>query len=115
MAKDRQLASTLSAATVNGYMTKFRAVMNFAFNEGWVERNPAKGLQVIDPVRRRDKRLPFSPDQLRLIIQRSALHGLCRRLAWLRNARTSTAPPRSLLGAAYRPVLRNAFERGVPT
>lgn len=59
MAKEKGLSGTLSPATVNGYMTKFRTVMNFAENEGWIERNPAKGLQVIDRVRRRDKRLPF--------------------------------------------------------
>ncbi len=67
MAEERRLTSVLSPASVNGYMTKFSAVLNFATNEGWIDRNPARGLQVIDPVRKRDKRLPFSPDQLRLI------------------------------------------------
>lgn len=50
MAKEKGLTGTLSPASVNGYMTKFRAVMNYASNEGWIERNPAKGLQVIDRV-----------------------------------------------------------------
>jgi integrase len=67
MAKAKKLASTLSAASVNGYMTKLRSVFNFAVNEGWLDRNPARGLRVADPVRRRDKRLPFSNDQLHLI------------------------------------------------
>lgn len=75
MAKDKSLPGTLSPASVNGYMTKFRAVMNFAANEGWIERNPAKGLQVIDPVRRRDKRLPFSVEQLRLIFDAPIYRG----------------------------------------
>ena len=67
MAQERGLTSVLSPASVNGYMTKFRAVLNFAANEGWIDRNPSRGLQVIDPVRKRDKRLPFSADQLQLI------------------------------------------------
>ncbi|MBO9502990.1 site-specific integrase, partial [Brevundimonas sp. A19_0] len=75
MAKERGLVGRLSPASVNGYMTKFRAVMNFCQNEGWIERNPAKGLQVIDRVRRRDKRLPFSPDQLRLIFDAPLYRG----------------------------------------
>jgi integrase len=66
-AKAEGLTSTLTAASVNGYMVKLRSVLNFGVNEGWIERNPAKGLRVVDPVRRRDKRLPFSTDQLRLI------------------------------------------------
>jgi len=75
MAKAKALPGTLSPATVNGYMTKFRAVMNFAANEGWIDRNPAKGLQVIDRVRRRDKRLPFSVEQLRLIFDAPIYRG----------------------------------------
>jgi len=67
MAKAKKLNSTLSPASVNGYMTKLRTLFNFAVNEGWLDRNPARGLRVVDPVRRRDKRLPFSNDQLRLI------------------------------------------------
>ncbi|WP_310796475.1 DUF6538 domain-containing protein [[Roseibacterium] beibuensis] len=75
MAKDKGLTGRLSPASVNGYMTKFRAVMNFCQNEGWIERNPAKGLQVIDRVRRRDKRLPFSTEQLRLIFDAPIYRG----------------------------------------
>jgi integrase len=75
MAKEQGLTGTLSPASVNGYMTKFRAVMNYASNEGWIERNPAKGLQVIDRVRRRDKRLPFSSEQLRLIFDAPIYRG----------------------------------------
>ncbi|NWE54479.1 site-specific integrase [Brevundimonas sp. P7753] len=75
MAKATGLPGTLSPASVNGYMNKFRAVMNFAANEGWIEKNPAKGLQVIDRVRRRDKRLPFSVEQLRLIFDAPIYRG----------------------------------------
>lgn len=62
------------ARSVNGYMCKFRAVMNCQ-NEGWIERNPAKGLQFIDRVRRRDKRRPFSTEQLRLIFDAPIYRG----------------------------------------
>ncbi len=67
MAKRTGLTSILSAGSVNGYMAKLRALMTFAVNEGWIERNPAVGLTVSDPIRQRDKRLPFSLEQLRLI------------------------------------------------
>ncbi len=75
MAQEKGLVGRLSPASVNGYMTKFRAVMNFCQNEGWIERNPAKGLQVIDRVKRRDKRLPFSTEQLRLIFDAPVYRG----------------------------------------
>ena len=75
MAKEKGLTGRLSPASVNGYMCKFRAVMNFCRNEGWIERNPAQGLQVIDRVKRRDKRLPFSTEQLRLIFDAPIYRG----------------------------------------
>jgi integrase len=67
MAKAKGLTSTLSPASINGYLNKLRAILNFAVREELLERNPAKGLGVVDPVRSRDKRLPFSTEQLRLI------------------------------------------------
>jgi integrase len=65
----------MNPATVNGYLSKFRAVLNYAQNEGWVDRNPARGLRVIDPVRARDKRDPFSSQQLRLIFDAPIFRG----------------------------------------
>jgi integrase len=67
MAKKTALKSTLSAGSINGYMAKLRALMTFAVNEGWIDKNPATGLNVIDPIRDKDKRRPFSADQLRSI------------------------------------------------
>jgi len=67
MAKASGLTNTLSPASVNGYLCKMRAILNFAVREELLDRNPARGLAVVDPVRSRDKRLPFSTDQLRLI------------------------------------------------
>ena len=75
MAKEKNLPRILTAASVNGYMSKFRAVMNFAANEEWIDRNPAKGLQVVDQVSRRDKRNPFSNEQLRLIFDAPLYRG----------------------------------------
>jgi len=65
----------MSPATVNGYMAKFRAALNYAVIEGWIDRNPARGLRVIDPVRAKDKRLPFSAAQLRLIFDAPLYRG----------------------------------------
>lgn len=48
-------------------MAKLRALMTFAVNEGWIDKNPATGLNVIDPIRDKDKRRQFSADQLRSI------------------------------------------------
>jgi integrase len=67
MAKAKGLTSTLSRASINAYMTQFSVLMNYAVNEGYIDRNPARGLQVADPTHRRDRRLPFSMEQLRII------------------------------------------------
>jgi integrase len=75
MAKDKRLDSVLSATSVNSYMNILRSAFNFAVNEGWNDRNPAKGLRVSDPVDRRDKRLPFSTHQLQLIFNAPLYRG----------------------------------------
>jgi len=75
LTKAKGLTTTLTAASVNGYMVKLRSVLNFGVNEGWIARNPAKGLRVVDPVRKRDKRLPFSTTQLRLIFNAPLYRG----------------------------------------
>ncbi|MEY3259466.1 MAG: hypothetical protein RIT46_295, partial [Pseudomonadota bacterium] len=49
MAKAKRLGSVLSATSVNSYMNILRSAFNFAVNEGWIDRNPAKGLRVSDP------------------------------------------------------------------
>ena len=54
----------MGALTVNGHIHKLSALLNWALNEGYIDRNPARGLKVIDPVRRKDKRHPFAPWQL---------------------------------------------------
>ncbi|UEM03238.1 tyrosine-type recombinase/integrase [Skermanella rosea] len=66
-ARDAGKASGLSPATVNGYMTKLSALLTWAVNEGFIDRNPAKGLGVVDTTNRKDKRQPFTPKQLQAI------------------------------------------------
>ncbi|MDQ1154191.1 site-specific integrase [Brevundimonas sp. SORGH_AS_0993] len=75
MAKKRGLKTTLSPGSINGYMAKLRALMTFALNEGWIDRHPATGLAVVDPVRDKDKRLPFSSEQLQLIFDAPVYRG----------------------------------------
>ncbi|MEQ1540000.1 MAG: site-specific integrase, partial [Sphingorhabdus sp.] len=58
---------TISIANVNAYLNKLGGVLNWAVDEGYIDKSPAKGLRLTDPVKRRDKRRPFSTDQLRCI------------------------------------------------
>ncbi|MHA3842463.1 site-specific integrase, partial [Sphingomonas aestuarii] len=54
----------INTANVNAYLNRFGGLMNWAINEGYIDRNPLKGLKLPDPVKRRDKRKPFSNVQL---------------------------------------------------
>jgi integrase len=75
MAKAKKLTSTLSQASVNGYMNRLSALLNFAVNEGYIDRNPARGLRIANPTHRRDRRLPFSNDQLQAIFNAPLYRG----------------------------------------
>ncbi|RYD80525.1 MAG: site-specific integrase, partial [Verrucomicrobiaceae bacterium] len=57
----------MSTANVNEYMTKLSSMLNWAVKEELLARNPARGLRIMDPVRARDKRLPFALWQLQRI------------------------------------------------
>lgn len=57
----------MGALTINGRIQKLSALLNRAVNDGYIDRNPARGLKALDRVRRKDKRNPFSPEQLELI------------------------------------------------
>lgn len=55
----------ISPATVNQvYLVHVSAAFKWAVAEGWADRNVFTGLSVKDPVAARDKRDPFSADQL---------------------------------------------------
>ncbi|EKY25998.1 site-specific recombinase, phage integrase family, partial [Brevundimonas diminuta 470-4] len=59
------------------YLNKLGGVLNWAVKEEILDRNPAQGLRVPDPVARRDKRLPFSAGQLQTIFS-APLYTGCR-------------------------------------
>ena len=61
---ERRLINT---ANVNAYINRFGGLLNWAIDVGYIDRNPVKGLKLPDPVKRRDKRHPFSSAQLRQI------------------------------------------------
>jgi integrase len=65
----------MSATTVNSYIQKLSALLNWAVKEELLHRNPARGLKVVDPIRRKDKRLPFSNDQLTKIFNAPIYRG----------------------------------------
>jgi integrase len=67
----------INAANVNTYVNKLGGVLNWAVKEELLDRNPALGLRVADPTLRRDKRLPFTADQLRAIFT-APLYTGCR-------------------------------------
>jgi integrase len=75
MAREKRLKTVLNAATVNAYLNILSTAFNFAVNEGWLDRNPAKGLRLIDPIRKRDKRQPFSSEQLASIFNAPLYRG----------------------------------------
>ena len=57
----------LSPATINMYLDKMNAMLNFASREGYIQKNEAKGINVKDNVQKKDKRKPLSADQLKAI------------------------------------------------
>ena len=65
----------INAANVNAYLNKFAGALNWAEQEGLIDRNPARGLRVADPVRKRDKRHPFSHEQLQSIFNAPLYRG----------------------------------------
>ena len=71
---ERRLIST---ANLNAYINRFGGVVNWAMNEGYLDRNPLKGLKLPDPVKKRDKRNAFSTEQLSRIFDAPIYTG-CR-------------------------------------
>ncbi|WP_188447446.1 site-specific integrase [Sphingomonas psychrolutea] len=66
---------TMSPAHVNGHMNKFSSLLNWATKEELIARNPALGLRVHDPIPARDKRRPFSTQQLQKIFEAPIFRG----------------------------------------
>ena len=57
----------IAPANINTYVNKLCGVFNWAVKEELIDRNPAAGLKMPDPVQRREKREPFSNRQLQAI------------------------------------------------
>jgi len=76
-AKAEGRTDLINAANINTYLNKLGGVLNWAVKEELLDRNPAQGLRVPDPVARRDKRLPFSIRQLQAIFS-APLYTGCR-------------------------------------
>lgn len=57
----------MSSATVNMYLDKLKAVFNFAEEEDYIHKSPARGISVSDEVKKKDKRKPFDLEQLQKI------------------------------------------------
>jgi integrase len=66
-AKAEGRTDLINAANINAYLNKLGGMFNWAVKEEMLDRNPAQGLRVPDPIARRDKRLPFTTTQLRAI------------------------------------------------
>lgn len=77
IARDRSL-KPLSPASINKYLNQLSALFNWAVKEELLDRNPAKGLAVADTIRAKDKRLPFSDDQLHRIFSERVRRDLSR-------------------------------------
>lgn len=59
---------TIGPNTVNkGYMVQIAAIYNWAVDEEWAPKNPFSGLSMSDPVEDRDRREPFTLDQLQAL------------------------------------------------
>lgn len=59
---------TIGPGTINrGYMVHISAIFGFAVREQWIGGNPFERLSVTDPVAARDKRDPFTLDQLQTL------------------------------------------------
>ena len=79
-------------ATLNTHMAKLSGLLNVAIEEGLIDRNPAKGLRLPDPLAVGEHRLPFSLAQLEAIFS-SPLYRGCQDDAY-RFARSGPARPR---------------------
>ena len=58
-------------SSVNVYVTNLTAIFAYAETEDLIDKNPAKGLRLATKERARDRRNPFSIDQLKLIFGRN--------------------------------------------
>ncbi|WP_330217109.1 DUF6538 domain-containing protein [Sphingobium lactosutens] len=67
----------ISVANANVYLSSLSSFLNWAVDEELADRNPVRGLRFADSTAKKDKRNPFSPEQLRLIF-RAPLYTGCK-------------------------------------
>ncbi len=65
--KQEGLGAVISTANANAYLSSLSTFWNWAIDEEMTDRNPVRGLRLPDEVAKRDKRNPFSPQQLGMI------------------------------------------------
>ena len=65
----------ISAANANVNLANLSSFLNWAVNEELLNRNPMRGLRLPDDVGKRDKRHPFSAEQLRAIFNAPLFRG----------------------------------------
>ncbi|WP_162792262.1 site-specific integrase [Novosphingobium sp. P6W] len=67
LAKADARIRTINATNLNAYMARFATMLNWAVAEEYIGRNPARGLQIAEPVHPQDRRKPFELWQLRRV------------------------------------------------
>jgi len=65
----------MSSANCNEYMNKLSSFLNWAVREEMLHRNPARGLRIADGRLAREKRHPFSAEQLQAIFDAPIYRG----------------------------------------
>lgn len=66
VAKERGLR-LMTPGTVNSYLNNLSALFRWGVKTWRMDRNPAEGLQIVDNVKARDKKAPFTVDALKTI------------------------------------------------
>ena len=75
LAKKQGNIDLVSAANANAHLANFSSFLNWAVNEELLARNPMRGLRLPDEVSKREKRHPFSADQLQIIFNAPLYRG----------------------------------------
>tara|TARA_R110001599_G_scaffold755_8_gene3661 strand:- start:983 stop:2233 length:1251 start_codon:yes stop_codon:yes gene_type:complete len=74
-AKQSGEPNLISSANINVYLSKLSSFLNWAVNEELLTRNPARGLRLHDETSKKNKRHPFSTEQLRTIFDAPLYRG----------------------------------------
>ena len=74
-AREQGDSDLVSTANVNAHVANVSSFLNWAVNEELLARNPMRGLRLPDEVAKRDKRHPFSVEQLGMIFDAPIYRG----------------------------------------